>query len=184
MYNSFVVRIISKIWTRITFSYNSSFLKTIVDNFKKILKRISSGSIVISLLIEDNGLIDNSLVYKAYSQLFLFIDDILEKFKKVFDKIKQNSFISKSRETILFDIESLLYNFYLFIFSFSVAMILINLKKQSLNLNSSKVAFIFLLVSVLGLKFNKIIIAYYNESLINKFVTGIFSLDEGGDQWW
>ncbi len=184
MYNSYVVGLLSKLWDKITFSYNYSFLKKIVDSLTRTLNKLSSGSVIVSLFNEKKLIIDKSYTYKLLEKILKSIEKVLEGLSTFYKKISKTSYISSTRKKVLEDIDSLIFNLALLFLGFSSTIILLNIANKSLGSNSMKVSVALFLLSVFIINREDSLVAYYDNSFIGQMINNILSVDEGGDQWW
>lgn len=184
MYNSMVVAFLVKVWTILVDGYKTSFLRKIIDRFTSFIKFLFKGSILLSFFVDKKPYLNNSYLYKVYKTFMDFIFRIIRKVNAFFKNIRANSLVSSSIDKN-FETEFTIFKaFNVFILSFSIGLFLLSFLMDSIGSRAHKASILLAILAALGLVLGDKIISYSLDSRIYKWVVSIWTVDEGGDQWW
>ena len=184
MYNSFVVRYLAKLWGFITINYDGSLIKRFFDGVKRIVEYIFKGSIIKEIFTSRDSIIEKSIFYRIYSFKVDLASKVLKSSNQYINKISENSGVSKNARSLFKNDKEIIRTMIVFLLFFGAGIIGINFTKGYLLDTSTILALflvIFSLISLAGLE-------NYSNILDNSFIIGvikgIFTVDEGGNNWW
>ena len=184
MYNSVVLSMFMKLWDLMTIGYKNSILKKNVDFFKKAIIFLFKGSIIGSIFMSDRKFIEDSLFYKIYSVLIDSINNIFAKLNKNIRKIGNTSVIYKTISNLFSNDIEALRTFFIFLFFLGFGLLGNNILRGFFTGKSYIVAFIMMIASVIGLSLKDNYKEILNNSWIFNFINSIFTIDNGGGNWW
>ncbi len=184
MYNSLVVRFLVKIWDSFIYGYNSSLIKKIADMIKKAVTYLFFGSVTKDIFVSDKSIIEMSLFYKIYVKIV----DIISKWIKILNKyikgIANNSIIYKSSNSLFKDdieVANTIFSFFLF---FGIGIIFNNVLRGLWSGRSYLVATVLVIISIIGMLMKNRYSEILKGSFVFQFIMSLFSIDEGGINWW
>jgi hypothetical protein len=184
MYNSVTVAILSRIWYCLEKSYKYSFLKVIIGGICNSFRFLAKGSAVVKFFASNRKMVEESFVYKIYSRLIDFIGKIIDALRLLINKGKKGSIIDWSVSKLFKDQTEILNTACSFMLVFALSIIIVNLARGRFSGRSYIVSFAIIVLSLIGLStknnFNEVL----ENSVMVRFIKGIFSVDEGGNQWW
>lgn len=178
MYNSVFVSVIIKIWEFINYEYNRSFLKKIVESFRKALSYLSNGSRVKSIFKSKDYLIEKSFIYKWYLSFMNFINKILDKIRSFIEKNGEYSIIYKNIKSLFSTKIEVFRTFFVFTLSFGVGLALNNIIRGYYAGRSYFVIAVIVFVSLLGISLKENYKQIFKNSLVWRFIYSIFSIEE------
>ncbi len=184
MYNSLVIRFLVKIWNLFIFGYNNSLIKKIADFMKKSISYLFFGSVTKDVFVSDKSIIEMSLFYKIYVKI---VDTISKWFKGINNYIKSignNSIMYKSLSSLFKDNNQLANTIFSFILFFGIGIILNNVLRRFWSGRSYIIAFTLIIVSLIGMTLKDRYGEILKGSFIFRFLIGLFTIDEGGINWW
>ena len=184
MYNSLVVRYLAKLWDVFTVNYEESLVKKSVNIIRKVVELLFRGSFVKNIFVSKKGFIDSSIFYIAYSFTLDILGKILKSCNLYFKRIGEHSLVYKNTKSLFRNDKELIRTVMVFVLFFGIGIIGINLTKGYFSGSSYIVAFGLVILSIVGLCFREDYKSILNNSLIYNLVKVIFTIDEGGDQWW
>lgn len=184
MYNSLVVRFLVKIWDLFIFGYNNSFLNKIVSSIKKAIAYLFFGSRTKDILVSDKSIIEMSLFYKLYKKFVDTISKLIKGTNNYIKKISNNSFMYKSLNNLFKNNNEVANTIFSFILFFGIGIILNNILRGLWSGRSYILALVLIFFSIIGImlknKYGEII----KNSFVFRFVMSLFTIDEGGINWW
>lgn len=184
MYNSFLVTIFAKAWELIIHEYQSSLIKKFLDPIKKTMSHLFRESTVGKLFTSKKSLVKESFFYTLVSKV---IDIINQAFKYINNYIARNSETSLIYRNIkkLFasDVEAL-GTICVFMFFFGVGIIGNNITRGFYSGRSYIIAMILTIGSLIGLGLKENYKQILDNSCFFGFIASIFTIDEGGGNWW
>lgn len=184
MYNSLLVSMFVKIWHGIVKGYNSSFLKKILDSIKMATSYLMNGSIIASIFANDESLIEKSIFYGIVVKVIDLLTLTFKAINNYINKIGKSSLIYRSiKSSFSTEIESLR-SLFIFIFFFGIGIIGNNIGRGFFSGKSYIIALILIIGSLIGLGIKEDYKEVLASSLFYRFVAGIFTIDEGGGNWW
>lgn len=184
MYNSFLVATFVKCWNFVINEYQSSFLKKVADMIKKFISYLFKGSIVGNILTSKKSLVKESFFYTLISKTNDIINQVFKYINKYINGNSEASLVYKNAKKLFSsDIETIR-TFSVFIFFFGIGIIGNNIFRGFYSGRSYIIAIILVVSSLIGLGLKE----NYKQILANSwffsFVVGIFTIDEGGVNWW
>lgn len=185
MYNSVIVGGLVKLWNLFYGFYEKSFFKKIVDKIKNFFGYLFQYSKTKRIFTSKDSLISKSGFYKGISKGVSFVDKIFEAIHNFFAKLANGSWFCKSIQVQFKDNKWALKTLSIFFISLFSGIILNSIfvfREGSMKLYIGSI--IFILIGIFGMKFSNNYKQVLNNSSIWKFIDGIFSIDEGGEQWW
>jgi len=184
MYNSFVIRNLAKLWDFLTINYEGSLVKRFVDGIKRIVELLFKGSIIKEIFKSEDSIIEKSIFYRIYSFKVDLISKVLKYSNQYIKKISENSGVSKNVRSLFKSDMEIIRTMMVFFLFFGVGVIGINFTKGyflAISTIMSICLVVFILVNLGGIEnYGNVL----NNSFIIKFIKGIFTVDEGGNNWW
>lgn len=184
MYNSVTVTILSRIWYCLEEGYKYSFLKVIIDGICNGFSFLAKGSVVVKFFTSNRKMMEESFIYKIYSRLIDFIEKILDAMRLLINKGEKGSIIDWSVSKLFKDQTEILNTACSFMLVFALSIIIANLTRGRFSGRSYVVSFAIIVLSLIGLNIKNNFNEVLENSAMFRFIKGIFSVDEGGDQWW
>lgn len=184
MYNSLVVRYLVKIWNAIIFGYNNSLIKKIADWIKKSIAYLFFGSITKDIFVSDKSIIEMSLFYKIYVKIVDTISKLLKSINDYIKSIGNNSIMYKSLSKLFKDNDQVANTIFSFIFFFGIGIVLNNVLRGLWSGRSYIVALALIIVSIIGIMLKDRYSEILKGSFVFRFVMSLFTIDEGGINWW
>lgn len=186
MYNSIVVGGLVKFWNFLYSSYEESLLKKIIDKPKSLFSYLFRYSILGKLLTSKDSLILKTVFYKIYSKIVKSTDKLFTKINKFFINVAGDGIGYKNIKSLFKDNGESMKTVSLFIISLLTGMIFIGVFVS--NINSGEVYIMsiiaLLLMGFLSLRLFDNYKDVLKESLMWRFVSSLFTIDEGGETWW
>ncbi len=184
MYNSYVVGFLVKIWENFVCAYEGSLVKKVIDRIDKFLKFIFKGSIIKKIFTKDNQNVKKSLFYRIYSWIAKTYGDIWIKINKYIKKISQTSFSYKIIHNRFKDDIEVIKTILTFISYFSMVIIIKNLLNGYFLGRSNIISMVLIVCSLIVISIGDNIKEILNNSYVYRFIESLFTIDEGGEQWW
>lgn len=185
MYNSLIVSISVKIWNIIVNRYQDSFIKRLVDLINQVKLYLSNGSRIVEGFKSDKDLISETLVYRISSNVIDFLSKVLSVMNNTIKKNGAYSLVYRNIKKLFKPEESALNTLFVFIISLGFGLIVNNLIRGFYSGKSYLVALILIVISSIGILCKDNYKEVVNNSLICKFVSSIFTIDdERGANWW
>lgn len=184
MYNSLLISIFAKMWHGILKGYEGSSLKKIVDSIKKATSYLMNGSIIANIFTGDESLIEKSIFYRIVVRVIDLLSLTFKSINKYINKIGKNSLIYRSIKSSFSTEIGALRSFFMFIFFFGIGIIGNNIGRGLFSGKSYVVALVLILGSLIGLGIKEDYKEILASSLFYRFIAGIFTIDEGGGNWW
>lgn len=184
MYNSIIISVLAKIWILIICGYKESILKKAVDQIQKIIKFLFNGSFVLGFFTSSRSLIRESFVFHLISKTVDFISLMFKYINRYINKIKQSSVIYLNCKRLFYNEIEILRSFFVFLFFFGIGIILNNIIRGYFSGRSYIIAAAFTISSLVGLALKENYKVVLNSSWTYRFVESIFTIDEGGGNWW
>lgn len=185
MYNSILVGGLVKLWNVFSNSYNNSVLKKIIDKIMTFISYLFQYSIVKSIFVSKDSLILKSRFYSGLSKLLIFVDKVFQKIHSFFMGKSGASLVYKNMTNLFKDNIQIIKTISVFIVSLSLGIILNNV---FIFQNDLYRGYIISVVLIFVGTFITIIANSYREILDNSlmwsFLSGLFTIDEGGENWW
>jgi len=184
MYNSIVISNIVKLWLLILYGYKRSILKKTVDGIKKIIVFLFKGSFVIEFFTSRKSLIEKSIIFHLISKTTDFINIVFKHINGYVKKKSKSSIIYFNLKKIFSTKVDILRSFFIFIFFFGIGLVGNNMIRGFYSGRSYIIAAIFIIISLIGLALKENYKEILENSWIYRFVESIFTIDEGGGNWW
>lgn len=184
MYNSLVVRFLVKIWNAFIFGYNNSLIKKIADWIKKSITYLFFGSVTKDIFVSDKSIIEISLFYKIYVNIVDTISKLLKSINNYIKSIGNNSIMYKSLNKLFKDNDEVANTIFNFILFFGIGIVLNNVLRGLWSGRSYVVALALIIVSIIGIMLKDRYSEILKGSFIFRFVMSLFTIDEGGINWW
>lgn len=186
MYNSIVVGGLVNLWNLFYNSYEESFLKKIIDKPKNVFSYLFKNSILGKLLTSKDSLILKSLFYKMYSKIVEFADKLFGKLNSFFTNVSREGLIYANIKSLFKDNGKSMKTISLFIVSLLTGIILIGISVSSINAREVYIMSVVVLI-LMGFSSINFLDNYKDvlkESLMWRFVSSLFTIDKGGENWW
>lgn len=184
MYNSFVVSIFAKAWEVIIRGYDGSLIKKIVDLIKKIISYLCEGSSVMNFFASTRSLIEESFFYNLISRITDFISGVFREINKYIFKSGQTSLVYKNVAKLFVSEVEVLRTFFVFTFFFGLGLIGNNIVRGFFSGRSYIIAMVLIIGSLIGLGLKERYKQILDNSWFFGFIVSIFTIDEGGGNWW
>jgi len=184
MYNSYTVNGLSKIWNIINEFYEYSVLKEVIKAIVCVFQRISRGSHVISFFTNNDSLIEKSGIYSIYKKIIFCIESIFCKLRGLVAKYKQKSLINSTVDSTFGSVERTIETISLFAITFSIVNIALDMLFNEFLTYENIALLIIIFISVITYRYRANIKDMVLNSFIIKLVIDVFTIDNGGDQWW
>ena len=184
MYNSIIISVFAKIWILIIFGYKESILKKVVDQIQKVMIFLFNGSVVIGFLTSSRSLIQESFVFYLISRATDLINLLFKHINSYIKKNKQSSIIYLNAKKLFYNDIEILRSFFVFIFFFGIGIVINNIIRGFYSGKSYIVAAVLTVGSLIGLALKENYKRILDSSWTYKFVESIFTIDEGGGNWW
>lgn len=181
MYNSYTVNILVKIKNTFDRCYKFSLIKRIIDCIVSLSKRLSSGSLLWNFWTNDKSYIEGSKIYSIYGNLIDKINRFVLVVKRALNKYIQGSQLlsivskkSNQGDAIL-----------VALIGFNITLILLKLL-NIVQMNNILVAVLGVLalfsviLVILDVKMSNV----FKNSYVIQRIASIFTMDDGGEQWW
>lgn len=185
MYNSIIVGGLVRLWNLFYSLYENSFLKKLEDKIKRFFSYLFKHSIINRIFTSKDSLISKSGFYKLITKIILFIEKIFKFIHKFFIHISKGSWLFKSIQIGFKDNRHVLKTVSLFLVSLLMGIMLNSLlisRQGSIELYLLSI--VFILIGIFVVKMASDYKDTLNNSSMWKFISGLFIIDEGGDQWW
>lgn len=184
MYNSLIVSISVRAWGFIVFGYEGSYLKKLVDLIRSCLAYLSNGSVVKRFFISKRSIIGESFVWFLISKVTDLINQVWIKIVKYIKNISKYSLIYRNTYKLFSTEVEVLRSFFVFTLSFGIALVVNNIIRGFYSGKSYIIAVILTMGSLIGLSVKGNYKEILNNSWFYRFAISIFTIDEGGDNWW
>lgn len=184
MFNSIVVRFFVGLWIIFSNSYKGSLLGKIVGGIKKFISILFKGSVVKNIFISRKNIFENSIFYNIYHKLIDLINSILRKINRYIKHIGNESWSYRNIKSLFNNDIEVIRTILLFVFSFGIGIIINNLVRGFYSGRSYIVAMVLAIGSIVGLTLKDNYKDIFNNSFCFNFIKNIFTIDEGGDNWW
>lgn len=184
MYNSMIVSVFAKIWILIILGYKESILKKAVDQIHRGMMFLFNGSVVIGFFTSSRSLIQESLVFHLISKTTDLISLVFKYINSYIKKNKQSSIIYLNAKKLFYNDVERLRSFFVFLFFFGIGIILNNIIRGFYSGKSYIIAAVLTIGSLMGLALKDNYKEILDGSWTYKFVESIFTIDEGGGNWW
>ncbi|MGN9163733.1 hypothetical protein ACTNDY_00410 [Tissierellaceae bacterium HCP3S3_D8] len=184
MYNSLVVGFLVKIWNIFVSLYEGSLIKKIIDGIKKVFAFMFKGSIVKDIFTKDNHIIEKSVFYRIYSWLAKIYEKIWTGINRYMKKSGKTSFVHKNISVLFKDDIKVIGTISMFIFFFCTGVIVRKFLDGYLLGRTTIISIILIIGSLVTISLKDNIKEILNSSYVYKFIESLFTIDEGGDQWW
>ncbi len=184
MYNSYTVNLLSRLWRTINSYYSYSFIKKVSDITILGLKAMLSGSHIVRFITNEKSLIEKSIFYNLYRKLISISESLFNKLRELIKQYKEGSFLCKLGSSVFESDSTTIEVISLFIIAFSAFNILIDTLNNSIKTRGNAVLFIAIVMSIIIYKYKNNIKGAIEQSLFIKLLKDIFTIDDGGDQWW
>lgn len=181
MYNSYTINLLVKTKDVFASLYKYSILKLLVDKIVLWLKKGCKGSKVCSFFTNEKSIIKNSYIYLLYKKIVDFINKLLFKLKRKVNSCVKGSYILNVLKKDMNTDNAL----YIIIIGFNVTLLslrvfnIISLRIVSISM----LAFITFFSLFLYINNAKTIEMLKNSWIINTIIS-VFTLDDGGEEWW
>ena len=183
MYNSFVIRFLVKIWNLFIQGYDNSLIKTFFNKLKMAIKYLFFGSVTKDIFVSDKSIIEVSLFYKIYKSIIDTLSKLIKKINTYIKKIGNSSIIYRSLGSLAKDNGTLASTIFSFILFFAVGIVLNNIFRGLWSGRSYIIAFVFIIVSIMGIILEDKSSEVLKNSFVFRFVMGLFDIDEGEINW-
>jgi hypothetical protein len=184
MYNSYTVSGLSRLWRTINSFYKHSIIKKINDTIIKAFKGILSGSYIAKFITNDKSLIEGSVFYTLYQKLICLIESLSNKLRSLIEQYKQGSLLSKTSSSLFESHIAAIGTISIFIIAFSVGNILIDAINGNIRTYGNVLLLIIIVICALIFRNRENAKDTVENSLFIKLLKSIFTIDDGGDQWW
>lgn len=184
MYNSIIVGFLVKIWDLFVLGYEDSLVKKIVDGIKAFISFLFKGSIVKGIFTGDKRIILESKFYKVYSWILEKIDMVLNRLNKYIKKIGNNSIVYNNMFNLFKNEIEIIRTISIFFLFFGIGVIINNIRIGAFAGRSYIISIILILGSLIIINIGNNLNDILNSSCCYNFIKDLFSIDEGGDQWW
>lgn len=184
MYNSLVVRFLVKIWDGFIIGYDNSIIKKISIAIKKAITCLFFGSVTKDMFMSDQSIIENSLFYKIYVKITDTISKLFKKINNYIRSIGNNSIIYKSASSLFKDNVEVGNTLFSFILFFGIGIIGNNVLRGLWSGRIYIIAIGLIIVSIVGIMLKDRYSEILKGSFAFRFMMGLFTIDEGGINWW
>ena len=184
MYNSFIVRLFVGAGNVFSLAYQDSFLKSIVNVFKRCISYLTNGSVTINLFIKSYKVIENSATYRLFTKALNFISRIFKSLKGWFKSFGQGSIAYNSIKKLFRTNIAVIISISVFILTLAIGIIISNLTRGLFSGRSYIGSIILILASVIVISRGERLKDLLEGSFVYRFIRDIFVIDEGGEQWW
>ncbi len=184
MYNSFIVRIFVGAGNAFTLAYKGSILKILVDAFKRCISYLTNGSVFISILTKNFVFIEKSIFYRLFSSILAFVSNIFKSINKYFKRIGQGSIVYSNTSKLFNSKIALIRSITVFVSFFAIGIVVNNLLRGAFSGRSYIISFGLIILSVIVIGLGEDLEKLLSNSFVYRFITDLFIIDEGGDQWW
>lgn len=183
MYNSVLVSLFAKLLDFISTGYETSFLKRIVDFIKNIFKSLGKNSIFLNIVARKKYL-EDTCFYRIYVNIINFVNRLFKGLNDYFRKIGSNSlFYNISVDMFGSHVEALRTGF-VFTSFFGFGLIAKNIVQGYTSGRSYIIGLALIIISLVGLGIREDYKSSLESSFVYKLIYELFTVDEGGDQWW
>ncbi len=184
MYNSLVVGFLVKIWNIYVSLYEGSLIKKIADGIKKILAFLFKGSIVKDIFTQDSHIIEKSVFYGIYSWFVKMFSRIWRGINRYTHRIRKTSFFYKNISVLFKDDIRVIETIAAFICFFCIGVTVRKFLDGYFFIKTTIISIILIIVSLVTISLKDNIKEILNNSYVYGFIESLFTIDEGGDQWW
>lgn len=184
MYNSLVIRFLVRIWGLFIFGYNNSFIKKIAERIKKSVTYVFFGSVTKDIFVSDKSIIEVSLFYKIYVKIVDTISKWIKSINNYTKRIGNNSIMYKSLSNLFKDNNEVANTIFSFILFFGIGIIINNVLRGLWSGRSYIIAVALIIVSIIGIMLRDRYSEILKGSFVFRFVMSLFTIDEGGINWW
>lgn len=181
MYNSIFIGLLMRITRFVQKMYKNSFLHRILFSIKTGIKRLYFHSKISKFNKNIEKVFKSTKIYFVVGKIWDFFDWILNGLFNIKKKLGKDSVINEGLAYYSNDLEKglrLVYESSLLI------GILTLITRPFIKTLSLKIIFIFLIIGIIGLLINGREKAAIKNSKVMNFLLGLFTLDEGGENWW
>lgn len=184
MYNSLVVRFLVRIWDLFMFGYDNSFIKKIADFIRKSITYLFFGSVTKDIFVSDKSIIEMSLFYKIYVKIVDTISKWIKSINSYIKSIGNNSIMYKSLGNLFKDNEEVANTIFSFVLFFGIGIIINNVLRGLWSGRSYIIAIVLIIMSISGIMLKDRYSEILKGSFVFRFVMSLFTIDEGGINWW
>lgn len=181
MYNSLFVSLIVKIYRFIIYQYDKSLLKRAVDSFNKGLLYLSKGSRFKSIFVSETSLIEKGFIYSLYNKFMSTLNKAIDRLRGYIKKSGEDSLVYKNIESLFGTKTEVLRTFFVFMLSFGLALLINNIIRGHYSGRSYLVALVAIIVSIIGISLRENYKLIIRDSLAYRFISSIFSIEEGAN---
>ncbi len=184
MYNSYTVSVLNRLWRTINSFYKYSTIRKINDSIIRTFKKMLNGSLIANFMTNDESLIESSAFYKIYGKLISFIESLFNRLRTLAKQYKQGSILNRIGESIFESHVTTISTISLFIIAFSLVNIGIDAVNGNIKTHGNALLFIITVIFILVFTNRESVKEAVDNSLFIKLLKNIFTIDNGGDQWW
>lgn len=184
MYNSLVISISVKVWEAILHGYQGSIIKKMADLIKRLIDYLVNGSIFIGSFTSNKSWIEESLFYGLIVKTMDLITVVFKRINKYIKRVGKGSFTYNSINNLFCTDIDVLRSFFVFIFFFGIGLIGNNIIRGYFSGKSYIVAMVLTIGSLIGLRLKENYKEILGSSWFYGFIISIFTIDEGGGNWW
>lgn len=184
MYNSILVGMLVKISRFTASQYDNSFLARCVRKINRTFKSLSKGSFAMDIFTNPKSNIETSIVFKVYSMVIGLLNIISDWMRKVIHVGKGGSISYSFLYSNFKDLSSFFSTISIFTLSLGIGIIGVGIIKGESIVNSIIIGFALSLLSVFILISSNRSKEIISNSSLFRLIDDVFSVDEGGNQWW
>lgn len=184
MYNSIIVRSLTRIWNALAVGYKYSLLNRLVGYILKGIAFLSKGSCIVRLFTSNRSLLEESLFYVIYCNSIDLINRLIKSIKDWVGKYSSSSFVYNTIYKLFSTEKNMMQTFFVFFMTFGLGIIVNNVLRGYYSGRSYVISIILIIVSLVGLIEDVDIKGVFKGSYVFRLVESIFTIDEEVDRWW
>jgi len=184
MFHSRILNLLAKLWNKSNDYCKQSFTNTVSTKISTLIDFLLKGSFVVKIIKDDKSWVENSLLYKIYCKIVDFTNWSFRSIRATVTKYKHESALYMMTSYLFRDEGKIISSIITFLITFSAITLILNIFRNNM-VNSMNV--MLLVIVVLSIILGNIKMIFSNilqGSFFWRLIKDIFTLDNGGEQWW
>lgn len=184
MYNSYTVKILVGIWSQISHYYNYSVLKSILCKLTNKISLASSGSAVKRFITNKTSLIEESQVYRLYVFLLTIVEKLSNITRGLLHRFKAGSVVADTVSELTKGKVQIASTISIFALGFASTIIISRVLRGNIISKTNIISLALIAIAVVIINLGERLYEIIENSFVVNTIKDIFTIDDGGDQWW
>ncbi len=180
MNNSITIRAITTVFSKIKYYYDYSKLKILIYMLYRKIVSYALNSFFLKLVYKDSRLIENSVIYKIYSNLLRVLTKMFNISREIYKKYRKESILYRLYNLSFGTVNRLKVFICIFLSSFTVGLFILNILKSNIINAVNLLLIIVIIMSFSIIKSDIDINNIIKTSITWNFLVDIFTIDEEG----